>query len=57
MKALEASQSVLVIYPNTLDMSIDEKTGLLKTNFTIKMTSIPSRYEEDTIRKLTYDKR
>lgn len=57
MKALSATQSVLVTYPSALDMSIDEKTNLLKTSFTVKMTYIPSRYEANTIRKLTYDKR
>lgn len=57
MKELGASQSVLVTYPNALDMAIEEKTNLLKTSFTVKMTYIPSRYEANTIRKLTYDKR
>ena len=57
MKELSATQSVLVTYPNTLDMSIEEKTNLLSTSFTVKMTYIPSRYEAGTIKKLTYDKR
>ncbi|MBP6921290.1 hypothetical protein KBB89_01960 [Candidatus Gracilibacteria bacterium] len=57
MKELAATKSVLVTYPNSLDMNIDTKTGLLKTNFTVKLTYIPSRYEANTIRKLTYDKR
>lgn len=57
MKELGASQSVLVTYPSALDMSIDEKTNLLTTRFTVKMTYIPSRYEANTIQKLTYDKR
>lgn len=57
MKELSATQSVLVTYPNTLDMNIEEKTNLLSTSFTVKMTYIPSRYEAGTIKKLTYDKR
>ncbi len=57
MKELAASQSVLVTYPSALDMTIEEKTNFLKTSFTVKMTYIPSRYEANTIRKLTYDKR
>lgn len=57
MKELSASQSVLVTYPSALDMNIDEKTNLLSTRFTVKMTYIPSRYEASTIQKLTYDKR
>ena len=57
MKELAANQTVLVTYPSTLDMFVDEKTKLLKTNFTIKMTYIPARYEAEKIQKLTYDKR
>jgi len=57
MKELANTQSVLVTYPNTLDMNIDDKTNLLKTSFTVKMTYIPARYEAGTIKKLTYDKR
>lgn len=57
MKELSNTQSVLVTYPNTLDMSIDEQTGLLQTSFSVKMTYIPARYEANTIQKLTYDKR
>lgn len=57
MKELSGTQSVLVTYPSALDMTIDDKTNLLKTSFTVKMTYIPSRYEASTIRKLTYDKR
>jgi hypothetical protein len=57
MKELSATQAVLVTYPSSLDMSIDGKTNLLLTKFTVKMTYIPSRYEASTIKKLTYDKR
>lgn len=57
MKELAATQTILVNYPNSLDMTVDQKTNLLKTNFTVKMTYIPSRYEASTIQKLTYDKR
>lgn len=57
MKELSSTESVLVTYPNTLDMTIDEKTGLLQTSFSVKMTYIPARYEANTIQKLTYDKR
>lgn len=57
IKELANTQSVLVTYPNTLDMVIDDKTNLLKTSFVAKMTYIPARYEAGTIQKLTYDKR
>lgn len=57
MKELSNTKSVLVTYPNTLDMKIEEKTNLLITSFAVKMTYIPARYEADTIQKLTYDKR
>jgi len=57
IKALSDSQSLLVIYPNMLDMKIDEKTNLLTTEFSVQMTYIPSRYEAGEIKKLTYDKR
>ena len=57
IKELANTQSVLVTYPNTLDMVIDEKTNMLKTSFVAKMTYIPARYEASTIQKLTYDKR
>ena len=57
MKELSATQSVLVTYPSVLDMNIDEKTNLLSTDFVVKMTYIPSRYEADSLQKITYDKR
>lgn len=57
MKELSNKGTVLITYPNSLDMTIEEKTNLLKTSFTVKMTFIPGRYEASTIQKLTYDKR
>ena len=57
MKSISNSASILVTYPNTLDMKIDEKTNALTTEFSVQMTYIPSRYEADQIQKLTYDKR
>jgi|GEM_PF-981833 len=57
LKELGAQEKVLITYPNTLDMTIDEKTKLLKTSFVVKMTYIPARYEAEKIKKLTYDKR
>ncbi|MCB9806429.1 hypothetical protein H6768_00685 [Candidatus Peribacteria bacterium] len=57
MKELTNKETLLVTYPSALDMTIDDKTNLLKTSFTVKMTFIPARYEASTIQKLTYDKR
>lgn len=57
MKELGNKGTVLITYPNSLDMTIEEKTNLLKTSFTVKMTFISARYEANTIQKLTYDKR
>lgn len=57
IKSLSSSGSLLVIYPSMLDMKLDEKTNMLSTEFTAQMTYIPSRYEAEQIKKLTYDKR
>lgn len=57
MDALDQNDSLEVTYPHLLDMYIDSKTGLLKTNFNVQMTYSPSRYEADTLKKLTYEKR
>ena len=57
VKSLSGTQSLLVIYPSMLDMRLDEKTNLLTTEFSVHMTYIPSRYEANEIKKLTYDQR
>lgn len=57
MDTLNANDVIDIIYPNQLDMYIDSKTWFLKTNFTVNMTYIPSRYEDATLQKLTYEKR
>lgn len=57
IKSLSGSGSLLVIYPSMLDMKLDEKNNTLITEFTAQMTYIPSRYEANEIKKLTYDKR
>ena len=57
LKELSTKEKVLITYPNTLDMTVDEKTKQLKTSFVVKMTYIPARYEAEKIKKLTYDKR
>ncbi len=57
VKSLSSTQSLLVIYPSMLDMRLDEKNNLLTTEFSVRMTYIPSRYEANQIKKLTYDKR
>lgn len=57
MKELSLKDTILVTYPSSLDMQVDARTNTLKTNFTVKLAYIPSRYEAATIQKLTYDKR
>lgn len=57
VKSLSNTKSLLVIYPSMLDMRLDEKNNLLTTEFSVRMTYIPSRYEASQIKKLTYDKR
>jgi len=57
VKSLSNTSSLLVIYPSMLDMRLDEKTNFLTTEFSVRMTYIPSRYEANQIKKLTYDKR
>lgn len=57
VKSLSNTKSLLVIYPSMLDMRLDEKNNLLTTEFSVRMTYIPSRYEANQIKKLTYDKR
>lgn len=57
MNSLADTKSVLVSYPNTLGLSVDEKTRTLTTTFNVGLTYIPARYEAATIQNLTYDKR
>jgi hypothetical protein len=57
VKALSDVWTLLVTYPNMLDMAIDEKTNLLTTEIQVQMTYIPARYEAEQIKKLTYEKR
>ncbi len=57
MESLENTGSILVTYPNTLDMKVNEESKMLTTNFTFQITYIPARYEANRIQKLTYDKR
>ncbi len=56
MAELEKTQSILVTYPESLDMKLDEKSGFLTTEFSLQVTYIPSRYEPERIKQLTYDK-
>lgn len=57
MESLENTGNMLVTYPNTLDMKVNEESKMLTTNFTFQITYIPARYEANRIQKLTYDKR
>ena len=57
MESLEKTDIMLVTYPNSLDMKVNEESKMLTTNFTFQITYIPSRYEANRIQKLAYDKR
>ncbi len=57
MNSLADTKSVLVSYPATLGLSVDDKTRTLTTSFNVGLTYIPARYEAGTIQNLTYDKR
>ncbi len=55
MKELTNTQSILVTYPSTLDLQVDEQTNRLTTEFVVQMNYIPSRFEAVTLQNLNYE--
>jgi len=52
LESLEATDQLLVTYPNSLDLKVDPKDNILSTSFGLNLIYVPARYELEALKKI-----